>query len=151
RCVSNPPARRRILMMKRWITIALASALVLGLGAGCAQKSEQQAQNASSSDSLFAQTPSEPPAGNIAPEKQYQQQQPPAEPPAPTHKPASKPKTTTHRATQNAPAEAPGVTLPSGTAMNLTVDAQITSETAQAGQPWSGVVKDPVIVGTAAP
>ena len=36
-------------------------------------------------------------------------------------------------------------------AIALTVDAQISSETAQPGEEWTGTVKTPVIVGTSAP
>ncbi len=131
--------------MKRWISFTLAAALLLALAAGCARKAEQQAESAASSDSLFASNPSEPAPGSLTPEQQFQQQPEPAPPPQkPKPKTVSKPKP--------APvAEAPSVKVPAGTALKLTVDAEITSETAQPGEPWSGVVKDPVIVGTAAP
>jgi hypothetical protein len=45
------------------------------------------------------------------------------------------------------PAANPGVTVPSGTAITVTVNTPISSETAQVGDAWSGVVKDNVVVG----
>jgi hypothetical protein len=131
--------------MKRWLFLALTALVVLGLAAGCARKAEQA--QSTTSDSLFASNPSEPAPGSLTPEQQYQQQ-PPAQQPQPAPKPASKP--------PSKPAAKPepvarGVTLPAGTAVKLTVDAELTSETAQVGEEWTGTVKEPVIIGTEAP
>jgi hypothetical protein len=41
--------------------------------------------------------------------------------------------------------------VPAGTAIALTLDAELTSETAQVGSTWAGTVKEPVIIGTSAP
>src|SRR5206468_2476126 len=38
-----------------------------------------------------------------------------------------------------------------GTGINISVNAQISSETAQSGDNWTGEVTEPVVIGTAAP
>ena len=128
--------------MKR-LTPVLA-VLALALLAGCAKKAEQA--STTSSDSLLATNPVEQPQGNIAPSTEYQgQQNPPAQSATPeTHATAPK---TTHRGehkssrssstSSSAPASNPGVTVPAGTA--------------HPGDAWTGVVKDPVVIGTTAP
>ena len=129
----------------------LASASILALVAalaGCASKTEQASET--SSDSLLASNPVEQPAGDISPQTDYQA--PPAETPptpaqtqaTPTAKPRSTAKPTPKPA---APKEEPGVTVPSGTGFNVTVTSQLTSETAQPGESWTGEVKENVIVG----
>jgi hypothetical protein len=134
--------------MKRMLGITAIGMLFVGSILGCSQRSDQA--QSTTSDSLFAANPSEPAAGTLTPEQQFQPESspPPSEPavaPAP-RKPAPKPAPAPKR-----PAQAPGVTLPAGTAMKLTVDAALTSETAQLGDTWTGTVKDAVIIGTAAP
>lgn len=122
-------------------TLVLIAAL-----SGCGQKTEQLAET--SSDSLLASSPVEQPAGNLSPQADYQSppvtEAPPAETPAPPRK-TSKPKASTPSRTT--PAEKPGVTLSEGTPIPVTVGAQISSETANAGDAWSGTVKENVIVG----
>jgi hypothetical protein len=44
-----------------------------------------------------------------------------------------------------------GITVPAGTAIKINVAAQITSETAMSGDTWSGVVTEPLVIGTSAP
>ena len=141
----------------RRLTLALAL-LALGLLAGCGKKAEQA--STTGSDSLLASNPVEQPQGNMTPSTQYQGQNqtpprseapPAAEPktaPAPKHEP--KP---VHHTAAAAPAvhENPGVMVPAGTPMDITVNAKMSTETVHAGDPWSGVIKDAVVVGTAAP
>lgn len=131
-----------------WLTCVILAAVVTI--AGCGAKESELAMEASS-DSLLAANPTEPAPGSITPQTDYQQPAPeaPAVPaPAPTPRPAvSKPRPA-------APKPAPvnqGVTVPEGTAIKVTVDAQISSETAQPGDTWTGVVKEPVVIGTDAP
>ncbi|HEY2953875.1 MAG TPA: hypothetical protein VGK89_01355 [Candidatus Eisenbacteria bacterium] len=129
--------------------VALAFALVL---AGCAQKTEQASQTAS--DSLLAANPTEPPQTGITPQTEYQPESPKQETPPPPKPAASKPKPKPAPPAEEAPKSQPvprGVTLPAGTAVKINVAAQITSETAQAGDTWTGVVSEPVIIGTSAP
>jgi hypothetical protein len=133
--------------------IRIGSVLVIALAlAGCAQKSEQAA-NDTASDSLLAANPVEPPQTGITPQTEFQpEQQKETPPPPPAPKPAaSKPKP------KPAPPETPsapvarGVTVPAGTAIKISVAAQITSETAQSGDVWSGEVTEPLVIGTSAP
>ncbi|MBI1797377.1 MAG: hypothetical protein HY076_00460 [Candidatus Eisenbacteria bacterium] len=132
--------------MRRAILVTSTLAAIAALLIGCGQKAQQAAQT--SSDSLLSSNPSEPAAGNITPQQSYQQQQaqPPQTAPAPRPRPAVK-----HTSAPSAPAERPGVTVPAGTGIQITVDAQISSETAQPGDTWTGQVKEPVVIGTAAP
>ena len=125
--------------------IIAATALLAGCGA---KKADQAAETAS--DSLLASNPSEPAAGSITPEALAPEQTPT---PAATPTPTRRPKPVTPRSTPTprpAPVD-PGVTVPGGTPIKVTMDASISSETAQAGDTWTGVVKEPVVIGTAAP
>lgn len=123
---------------------ALTSALlVLALsGIGCGKKADQASE--STTDSLMTSNPVEQPQGQITPQTEYQpppaQQTPPPAPPKKTTKPSSPPV-----------AVNPGVKVPAGTQIKLTVDAGISSETAHQGDTWTGVVKEPVVIGTSAP
>src|SRR5262245_265393 len=150
--VAGPDAgvRKGVIAMRKtlWVTcvILVAAAMI----AGCGAKTNEQAME-SSSDRLLASNPSEPASGNITPQTEYQQPAPEAPAaPAPTPKPKSKPPAPRSEAPKPAPVN-PGVTVPEGTPIKVTLDAQITSETAQPGDSWTGVVKEPVVIGTAAP
>ena len=134
--------------MKR--VMLLSAALSLVLLAGCGKHADQASRTGS--DSLLATSPVEPPQGNLTPATQYQggQTAPNEAPPqAAAPKPAAKPRP--KPAAKPAVAEHPGVTVPSGTAIAVTVNAKLSSETAHAGDAWSGTIAEPVVVGTAAP
>lgn len=131
-------------MDRRTLLLPLAALALAVTLAGCGQKADQAA--ITTSDSLLAQNPLEQTEGSVTPEEQMQ----PAPEPAPTPAPAaSKPKP--RPAPAPAPAAKPGVTVPAGTAFTITVSTALTSETAQAGDTWTGVVKDPVVVGSNVP
>lgn len=131
----------------RNLRIAIGLTLVLALAAtGCTKKTEQAAESAG--DSLLAASPVESPQGNMTPTQDYQQQSTPA--PAATKPAASKPASTKPSTKPAAPSN-PGVEVPAGTALAITVNAQISSETAQAGDAWEGTVAQPVVIGVAAP
>jgi hypothetical protein len=119
--------------------------LIAALSA-CAKKSQEQAA-ATSNDSLLASNPVEQPQGNLAPQTEYQPQEQPksGEPPAQKSKPARSP-VVRHSEPAAEPASR-GVTLESGTPINISVSAQITSENANVGDSWSGEVKENVIAG----
>ncbi len=137
-------------MRKTFFVTCLVLALAAML-AGCGAKSTEQAME-TSSDSLLAANPSEPAPGDITPQTEYQQPQAPAAEPPPA--PAPKPRAEAPRPRAAAPRPAPvapTVTVPQGTPIKVAVDAEISSETAQIGDTWTGVVKEPVIIGTAAP
>ena len=131
----------------------IGSVLVIALAlTGCAQKSEQAA-NDTASDSLLAANPVEPPQTGITPQTEFQPEQQQKEtPPAP--KPvASKPKPKPAPPRSETPSQpvARGVTVPAGTGIKITVAANITSETAVSGDTWSGEVTEPLVIGTSAP
>jgi hypothetical protein len=123
--------------------------LIVALGA-CAKKTEQASQT--STDSLLASNPVEQPAGNIAPQTEYQ---PPAEPqheapPAPEPTRSSRSTSRPAPTHSSRPAEAPaekGTMLAAGTPINVTVSTQISTETAKVGDTWTGEVKEAVIAG----
>ena len=106
------------------VTLALGLAVI-----GCAKK---QTASESTTDSLLATNPQETPSGNINPQSSYQQE------PNQSKGPAS-----TRRST---PAPAPTRTIPSGTAIAVSVHTQISSETANLGDTWTGTVEKPVEV-----
>jgi hypothetical protein len=136
----------------RRITLVLA-VLALAATVGCGKKADQAAKTGS--DSLLATNPVEQPQGSLTPQTQYQgggagQPAPAEQPRTEAKKPTPHPKKAAAPAAPHA-AENPGVTIPEGTGIAVTVDAKITSETANAGDVWSGTVKEPVVIGTAAP
>ena len=137
----------------RRVLVMLGAALLIAAMAGCGQKAEQAAET--SRDSLLAANPVETPQGDITPESQYQEPEKQAETP-PVAKPASKPKpkakpAPTPPATPAAAPSNPGVRVPAGTGIKVTVAAQISSETAHPGDTWSGTVTAPVVISTSAP
>jgi hypothetical protein len=130
-----------------WTTCVVFAAIAMI--AGCGAKQTEQAME-TSSDSLLAANPTEPAPASITPQTEYQQPPAPEAPPVPAPKPvAAKPKPKP-AAPKPAPVN-PGVNVPEGTPIKVTVDAQISSETAQPGDTWTGVVKEPVVIGTDAP
>jgi len=142
--------------MRRSLTLVFAVVAVLAI-AGCGKKAEQAQQNATGADSLLASNPTEQQSGNLTPQTDYQQPAqpaPPASTPAPApSKPKSKPKTTggggsSSSPTPSTPAEAPGTTVPAGTAFKVAFTTHVTSETAQAGDPWSGTLSEAIPLGS---
>ena len=120
---------------RTWTILSLAIVLVVALG-GCARK---QAEDMTLADSMaFATNPAESTVADLTPQGTVPEPEPAPKPKTATPKPASAPK---------APAPAPGITVPSGTAIAITLDTQISSETAQVGDAWTGVVKENVVVG----
>lgn len=123
-------------------TLVLALAL-----AGCGQKADQSATG-TTSDSLLASSPIEQPQGQLPAQTDVQQPTPTPSPEPATSKPAtSKPKPSTPKPA----APAPGVSVPAGTGIKVTMNTALTSETAHAGDSWSGTVKEAVVVGSSAP
>ena len=133
--------------MRRTALIAVAAFAMAASLAGCGKKAEQAQQNTSTTDSLLANNPTEQQNGNLTPQTNYQQQPQAQNPPTPaptrtTSKPKPKP----------APAPAktePSATLPAGTPLHVVIGTTITSETAQAGDAWSGTLKEAVSAGEA--
>jgi hypothetical protein len=134
-------------MRKNLLTTCLILAAFATI-AGCGAKTEQAME--SSADSLLAANPSEPAPGDLTPQTAYQQPAEPAPVAPPVAAPKPRPSTPRPQAPKAAPTN-PGVTVPEGTAIKVKVNAEITSETAQPGDTWTGEVMEPVIIGTAAP
>lgn len=140
--------------MRRLTVLWTLAILVVAL-AGCGRKAEQ-AQQATSADSLLASNPTEQQPGDLTPQAPYEQNSPQGvQPPAtttsttpPVSRPVSRPKPRPR--TEPAPSTR-GVTVPAGTELGVTVNTALTSETAQPGDAWTGVVKDAVVLGTDAP
>jgi hypothetical protein len=130
-------------------------ALLLVMTTGCARKQTSMDATSADSDSLLASNPMEQPSGNITPQTDYNntteppaQEAPPASTTKPASKPVSKPHTTTH--TSHTPSTTPvetGVRVEAGTPLNISIATQVSSETANVGDTWSGELKDNVIVG----
>jgi len=139
-------------MMQRSLVFALLVALALPLGsAACSgQKVEEPGQ-------VAEQAP--PPSDQHAEEAPPAPAPPPASHPAkssPSHAPAR----SSSRAPETIPEERPrrltpppeepqtvSVTVPSGTALSLTVGAGLSSENAAVGDPVDATLKNPLIVG----
>src|SRR5262245_17410688 len=146
--------------MRRLFLFASLAMLAAFTITGCGKKTEQ-ASESSSADSLLAMNPTEQtPPGDLTPQESYdQQQQPPVEQPAavtpskPVTKPKPKSSSTTHNNSNPAPSApaSSSVDVPAGTAIAVTMNTAITSETAQIGDAWTGTVKEPLIIGTSAP
>lgn len=132
-------------------SLSCISLLALLAIAGCGQNNNTLADGAAT-DSLLAASPIETSEGGLAPDTTFQPttEAPVVETPAPT--PAKRPTTTTPpKSKPSTPAPAPGVTVPSGTSMKVTVNTALTSETAQVGDSWSGTISEAVVIGSAAP
>lgn len=141
--------------MRRFLSYASLIALAAVMLTSCGKKAEQASTESTSADSLLAMNPTEQTPGDLTPQESYDQsqQQPQTEQPASVtpSKTVSKPKpkSTSHPST---PAPAPsGVEVPAGTAIAITMNTALTSETAQPGDAWTGTVKEPLIIGTSAP
>lgn len=116
--------RLNVLPSLGMVTLALGLAVI-----GCAKK---QTASESTSDSLLASNPQETPSGNINPQSSYQQ-----EPKANEQRSAPR---------RSTPAPAPTRMIPSGTTISVSVHTQISSETANLGDTWTGTVDKPVEV-----
>lgn len=124
-----------------WIILTLAIVLAVAV-VGCAKK---KADLTTADSTAFATNPTEQSAESLATKGQI----PPTPPPPAPKAPAPKAKTPTKSATTpkaSTPAPAPGVTMPSGTALAVAISNPISSQTAKVGDTWKGVVKNDVVV-----
>jgi hypothetical protein len=131
---------------RSWIILGLALCLT-ALIAGCGAK--QEAAQTATDSTAFATNPTEQGEGDITPQGQVPPPPPEAtNEPQPARRPAPRAKAPAPRTqAPAAPAESPGITVPSGTQVAITLNTNLTSETAQVGDAWTGVVKDNVVVG----
>jgi hypothetical protein len=129
--------------LRPWIILSLAIVLAAA-AAGCGAKKDAQTTLADST--AFATNPTEQGQGNLAPQGQVPPPEPAPEPQAAAPRKSPTPKVTTPKPAP-APAPSPGVTVPAGTSITITVSTPLSSETAQVGDAWTGVVKNNVVVG----
>ncbi len=119
-------------------TLLLMSAF---LAFGCSRTTTDTATDTSMTDSLVATNPLETPTGDLTPEEVT----PPATTPAPST-PSPRPRPSTPPRTQTPAPSTVGTLVPAGTAFNVTVNTQISTETANEGDAWQGVVKEAIVV-----
>jgi len=134
--------------MRRLIVLSSAALMLVVALTGCGQK-QNTADSTTSSDSLLASNPVEQPSGSITPQQNMnppQATEPAPQTSTPAKTAATHPKTKTV-SRSSAPAANPGVRVDEGTALSISVATQLTSETANVGDTWSGEVKENVIVG----
>ncbi len=135
--------------MRRLIVLSSAVLMLVVALTGCGQK-QTTAESTASSDSLLASNPVEQPSGSITPQQNMNPPQAATEPAPETSTPAktaaTHPKTKTV-SRSSAPAANPGVKVDAGTALSISVSTQLSSETANVGDTWTGEVKENVIVG----
>ena len=130
-------------------TVAIALLAVLTVF-GCSKSNNATSNLDNSTDSLLSSNPVEQPAGDITPQSTYDQQQSPPETKAPAPRPSTHTTPRTRPASSSPSTSAPrnpGVTVAAGTPISVAVNTQITSESANVGDSWTGEVKDAVIVG----
>jgi hypothetical protein len=135
--------------MRRSFRTFLPLLLVSAWLAGCGQRTTTTSEE-TSADSLLSANPTEQTSGDLTPQTEYQEPAAEAPPtPAPSRQPSRAPSRPSREPSRE-PAREPvaqGVTVPAGTPLKISVNAKISSESAQAGDTWSGVVKEPVVVG----
>ncbi|HEY3215163.1 MAG TPA: hypothetical protein VGK93_01585 [Candidatus Eisenbacteria bacterium] len=132
-------------MRGAFLSLPLALMAIL-LVAGCAKKETAQ-QPESSVDSLLASNPTEQTPGDITPQTEYQPPEQKEEPPAPAPRKTRTPPRQTATLPASQPTRSHAVTVAAGTGVKVTVNAKVSSATAQPGESWTGTVKEPVIVG----
>ncbi|MFN8589446.1 MAG: hypothetical protein U0704_16765 [Candidatus Eisenbacteria bacterium] len=131
------------------VVLMLATAAFL---AGCGKKAEEPAAGGAVSDSLLASTPAETPEGGVTPQEGFQSgdsavTETPTPAPTPAATTPSKPKP----AAKPAPKPAPTATVPAGTGLKIKMETPLNTETAKAGQSWSGSITEAVTIGSSAP
>ncbi len=117
-------------MRQRFRLSLLALLLLLPVLSGCGTSDTASTSN---QDSLLALAQEDPPQGSLSPTQSYD------------HEPGS----SRPRRSGSGSATAAGnrITVPSGTPIHATVNAEISSKTANAGDRWSGQVTESVVVG----
>jgi hypothetical protein len=126
--------------IRTWTILSLLFVLAV-VSSGCAKK--QAADTMLADSTAFAANPTESTTADLTPQGTV-----PAPTPTPAPTPAAKPKATAPKTAPApmAPATAPGITVPSGTAIAVTLNSPISSATAQVGDTWTGVVKNNVVI-----
>ena len=130
---------------RSWIIVSLALVLAASL-AGCGARKTANETSTATDSTAFATNPTEQGPGGITPEAG-------APAPAPTPAPEPTPRRTTPKQRSPrpepaapAPIQNPGITVPTGTPLAITLTTELTSKTAKVGDAWTGVVKENVVV-----
>jgi hypothetical protein len=125
----------------KWLL--LPAVVAVALGAGCAKKSDEFADDSTSAiDSTLAL--GDLPAPGLETSEPYQEPEPAPKPkPAPSKPAPAKP------APKPAPRPTPPdeATLAAGTTLHLAMQSELTTKTAQVGDAFTAVVTQPIIVG----
>lgn len=127
--------------MRRVTSSMIAVLALTALLAGCGQRSDIAEET--SADSLLAASPTEQTPGDLTPQTEYQEPAQEASRPAPT---TSRPRPRPSPSAERPAPEPTGPTLSAGTSIPVTTDAKISSETAQPGDTWTGVVSQAIVV-----
>jgi outer membrane biosynthesis protein TonB len=133
--------------LRPWIILSFAIVLAAAVE-GCGAKKDAETTMADST--AFATNPTEQGQGDLAPQGQVPPPEPEPVPEPRVEKPKRSPAPTPRPkapAPAPTPAPNPGITVPSGTVITVAVTTPISSETAQVGDTWTGVVKNNVVVG----
>jgi len=136
--------------MRRSLTNCGIALIALLAVTGCSRNNNATSDLDTSTDSLLSSNPVEQPAGDITPQSSYDQTPPADDPaPAPAPRPTTKPRTT--RPASSSPATSTpretGTTVSAGTPLSIAVNTQISTESANVGDTWTGEIKEAVIVG----
>jgi hypothetical protein len=130
--------------IRPWIIWSLAIALAV-FAAGCGAKKE--AASTMTDSTAFSTNPTEQGQAGLTPQGQVPPPEPTPEPTAAAPRAEPQKKSPAPTPKTPAPAANPGVTVPSETAVTITLSTPLSSETAQVGDVWTGVVKNNVVVG----
>jgi hypothetical protein len=134
--------------MRRSLVLSAVALLAIAALTGCGGN-QTATDTTASSDSLLASNPVEQPSGSITPSSDYNQTSTTPGTSAPATKPASQHPSTrpTTRPSTSKPAVESGTRVDAGTPLNVAVETQLSSESANVGDTWTGTLKENVIVG----
>ena len=130
--------------MRHASAITGVAILLVAAVTGCSTTKREAMET--TNDSLVAANPQETTPADLTPQTDYQQA--PSTPQS-SRAPAPAPR---RRSTSPRPSSEPvaqtsrGVTVPSGTAVSVSVNTQISSETAQVGDTWTGTVNEAIVI-----
>ena len=134
--------------IRTWIIWSLVVALAV-FAAGCGAKKE--AASTTTDSTAFSTNPTEQGQSGLTPQGQVPPPEPTPEPTAaaPRAEPQKKWHAHAHAPMPRTPEPVvnPGITVPSETSVTITLSTQLSSETAQVGDAWQGVVKNNIVVG----
>ena len=128
----------------RYKNVTTCFAIVGALALASCTTTKKEAMD-TTTDSLVAANPQEQTQGSITPEVVQEPAPAPAPPVRTSPPPRRQPRPSPNPAPDREPV-ARGITVPAGTSVAVSVNTKISSENAQVGDTWVGVVKDAVVV-----